>query len=81
MNAYALEANNTMDEKKRKEVMKKQLKIAENFRKVSNTFAFDIKKAEAESAKEKKEEDDNKLLIDDVDTGSGDDTSSTSALF
>lgn len=78
-NAYSIEANSTLDKDKQKEVMAKQLKYVERFRKVSNAFAIDVKKAEASADKEKKSDDETKMLIDDID---GIDTGSNgSALF
>lgn len=79
MNAYSIEANTTLDKDEQKKIMAKQLKYVDRFRKISNTFAIDVKKAEASSDKEKKSEDDTKMLIDDID---GLDTGSNgSALF
>ena len=79
MNAYSIEANTTLDKDEQKKIMAKQLKYVDRFRKISNTFSIDVKKAEASSDKEKKSEDDTKMLIDDID---GLDTGSNgSALF
>ena len=58
--------------------MAKQLKTVEHFRKISNAFAIEIKKAEVASVKEKRQDDETKMLIDDID---GLDSSSGSALF
>lgn len=77
-NAYSLESNTTLDEDERKKIMAKQLKTVERFRKISNTFAIDIKKAEAASTKEKLQDDESKMLIDDIDSI---DSGSGSALF
>lgn len=78
-NAYSIESNSTLDKDKQKEVMAKQLKYVERFRKVSNAFAIDVKKAEVSADKEKKSDDETKMLIDDID---GIDTGSNgSALF
>lgn len=77
-NAYALESNTTLNKTEQKKVMEKQLKTVEHFRKISNAFAIEIKKAEVSSAKEKRQDDETKMLIDDID---GLDSSSGSALF
>ena len=78
MNAYAVEANNSIDSDERKKIVAKQLKCVDKFRKVSNTFAIDIKKAEVMTDKEKKSDDETKMLIDDIESIDG---GSTSALF
>lgn len=77
-NAYSLESNSTLDVDEQKKIATKQLKTVERFRKISNTFAIDIKKAEASSTKEKLQDDESKMLIDDIDSI---DSSSGSALF
>lgn len=82
MNAYGLEYNDTLDEEKKKVVMAKQLETAEKFRKISNKFAFEMKKAEASVDKEKKFNDDTKLMtIDDLNDLDMDSGASGSALF
>lgn len=79
MNAYSVEANKSIHPDERKKIVAKQLKYVERFRKISNTFAFEIKKAEVAADKEKKNDDETKMLIDDID---GIDTkSNVSALF
>lgn len=79
VNAYAIEANSTLDKDEQKEIMAKQLKYVERFRKISNAFAIDVKKAEVAADKEKKSDDETKMLIDDIE---GIDTGSNgSALF
>ena len=79
INAYSVEKNDALTDTKKKEITAKQLKYVEKFRKISNTFAIDVKKAEASSDKEKKSDDESKMLIDDID---GIDTGSNgSALF
>lgn len=77
-NAYSLESNSTLDVNEQKKIKEKQLKTVDHFRKISNTFAIDIKKAEVASAKEKKQDDESKMLIDDIE---GLDSNSGSALF
>lgn len=49
MNTYNLELKSTTDKDKRDRVIKKQLRVAETFRKVSNFFMVDTKKAEKEA--------------------------------
>ena len=79
MNAYSIQANSTMDKDEQEKIVAKQLKYVDKFRKVSNTFAIDVKKAEVASDKEKKSDDETKMLIDDID---GFETGSNgSALF
>lgn len=79
MNTYSVEANKSIHPDERKKIVAKQLKYVERFRKISNTFAFEIKKAEVAADKEKKNDDETKMLIDDID---GIDTkSNVSALF
>ena len=78
-NAYSIEANSTLDKSEQKKIMAKQLNYVAKFRKISNAFAIDIKKAEVESDKSKKADDETKMLIDDID---GIDTGSNgSSLF
>lgn len=52
MNAYSLELHSTMDKEKRERVIKKQLKVAETFRKISNFFMVDAKTAEKQATKD-----------------------------
>ena len=78
MNAYAIEANTTLSPTERKKVMAKQLKYVEQFRKISNTVAIEMKKAEVASDKEKRSDDETKMLIDDI---GGIDPGNKSALF
>lgn len=79
MNAYSIEANNTLDKEQQKKIMAKQLKYVEKFKKLSNAFAIDVKKAEVSSDKEKKSDDETKMLINDID--GIDKSSNVSALF
>ena len=78
MNAYSIEANTTLSPTERKKVMAKQLKYVEQFRKISNSVAIEVKKAEVASDKEKKSDDETKMLIDDI---GGIDPGTKSALF
>ena len=78
-NAYSIESNKTLDRDEQEKIIAKQLKCVNSFRKISNTFAIDMKKAEISAEKEKKSDDETKMLIDDID---GIDTGSNgSALF
>ena len=52
MNAYSLELRSTMDKEKRDRVIKKQLRVADTFRKISNFFMVDAKKAEQQATKD-----------------------------
>ena len=77
MNAYSIEANSTLSATERKKVMAKQLKYVDQFRKLSNKFAIEMKKAEVSANKEKRADDETKMLIDDI----GGIDSGKSALF
>lgn len=66
MNAYSIEANSTLSKDEQQKVMAKQLKYVDAFRKISNKFAIDMKKAEVSSDKEKRNDDENKMLISDI---------------
>lgn len=82
MNAYNLEASSTLDEEQKKLVMARQLEKVEKFRKISNKFAFEMKKAEAAVDKEKRSNDETKLMtIDDLNDLDMDSGASGSALF
>ena len=52
MNAANVEANATIDAKKRKDIARRQAKIAENFRKVSNVIEVKSKTANSKAVKE-----------------------------
>lgn len=52
MNAYNIEAQNTRDEEEKQRIIKKQLKVAETFKKISNTIMVDAKKSENTATKE-----------------------------
>lgn len=65
MNAYNLASNATDDEKDIKEIQKKQLKIADTFKRISN--AIEVKKSKAEISTEKETKSfEKKLKINDV---------------
>ena len=74
INLYSLEQDNTIDETKKQDIIAKQKAQIELFRKLSNKFLVEMKKAEVKSAQEKKSES-KKMTIDDF--GS----SSSSVLF
>lgn len=74
INLYSLEQDNTIDETKKQGIIAKQKAQIELFRKLSNKFLVEMKKAEVKSAQEKKSES-KKMTIDDF--GS----SSSSVLF
>lgn len=52
MNAYNLESNQTMDQDQKEKIVKKQMTIANNFRKISNKFLVNIKESENKANKE-----------------------------
>lgn len=52
MNASNVEANTTLDPKKRKEIIKKQSAIAENFRKIANVVEVKTKEANTKAIKQ-----------------------------
>lgn len=62
INAYNVQNNITIDKNKKKEIYRKQTKIAAIFRSISNKFAVKMKKGEIEVEKEKKNNKTNKPL-------------------
>lgn len=52
MNAYNVEAQNARDEEEKKRIVKKQLKLVDTFRKISNTIMVDTKKSENVATKD-----------------------------
>jgi hypothetical protein len=52
MNAATVEHNTTIDSKKRKEIVQRQVKTAASFRKISNFFEVKFKEAETKAMKE-----------------------------
>ena len=52
MNAYNVENNNTVDQKKKEKIVANQLKISGFFRTMANKFAINSKKAEVEATRE-----------------------------
>lgn len=79
INTYALEANNELTKADKKEIIDRQLKYVNSFRKIANTISFDMRKAEVEADKEKKSDDAIKNQIDDI--GGIDFDANGSALF
>lgn len=75
MNAYNLASKSTDDSKDVQEIQKKQLKIAEKFKKISNTIAVKKNKAEISAEKETKSLE-KKLKINDIDVTDDSDTGS-----
>lgn len=74
MNAYNVENNSTVDEKKKEKIVANQLKISGFFRTMANKFAINSKKAEVEATREIEKQ--NKAIkIDELDTNN------VSALF
>lgn len=65
MNAANVEMNSTIDKNKRKEISRKQYKIASRFRKISNTVEVKLKDANTKATSELKASD-KKLKINDV---------------
>lgn len=66
MNAYNIENNLTREEKSRKEIASKQLKIADTFKKISNKIKVNTKTGESKSEKEIKSLDKEKYKSSDV---------------
>lgn len=52
MNAYSVQNNDTMKKTDREKIAKKQMKIVELFRKISNKVAIDTKKSEVKATKD-----------------------------
>lgn len=75
INIYNLQKDNTFNEKKKAEIIKKQMAQVEKFRKLSDKFAVQMKKAEVKAEQEKKEND-KKMTINDLGG-----RSSSSAIF
>lgn len=50
MNAYNVEANSTIDATERKEIAKKQMEIADNFRKIANKVQIDAKQSDVRAS-------------------------------
>lgn len=74
MNAYNVENNSTVDEKKKEKIVANQLKISGFFRTMANKFAINSKKAEVEATREIEKQ--NKAIkIDELDNNN------VSALF
>ena len=83
MNAYNLQHNNTLDPDEKSDIVEKQMKIAEGFRKVANKFTIDYKKAEVQATKDS-EKSGKKYKVDsnaDIVVEPDDDGSDNSILF
>lgn len=52
MNAYNLQSNSTLNKAEREKIVKKQMKIVELFRKISNKVAIDTKQCEVKATKD-----------------------------
>ena len=86
MNSEYVKNNPTMDSKSRKEISKKQDKIAQNFKKIGNALAVDVKTAERKAKAEIAKDKSTKYKITDVidskpDSLDVDDIPSGSSLF
>ena len=66
MNAYNIESNLSRNDKDKKEIAKKQKKIAEFFKKISNKIAVDVKTGSSKATKDIDKLDKQKYKIDDV---------------
>lgn len=80
-NANNLEYKANLDAKQRKEIYKRQSKIADRFRKISNTFAIKMKKAEISTDADMKKVGSTKYTYDDIMVSPGGSGSSGSSLF
>lgn len=79
MNAANVEANTTIDPKKRKDIAKRQSTIASHFRKISNTVEVKMKEANSKAIKELNQSN-QKLKIKDV-VDKMPDSADTTSLF
>ena len=79
MNAYAVQNNDTMKKADRERIAKKQMKIVELFRKISNKVAIDTKESEVKATKEIVKSKDDKVKTSDIMDSVPD--SASSALF
>ena len=66
MNVYNIESNLFRNDKDKKEIAKKQKKIAEFFKKISNKIAVDVKTGSSKATKDIDKLDKQKYKIDDV---------------
>ena len=83
MNAYNVEANSSIDSSKRKEIAKKQIGIAEKFRKISNAVQIDAKQSDVKASRDI-QSNKKKYKVDDVVNQDIDDdnpSNGTSSLF
>lgn len=79
MNAYAVQNNDTMKKNDRERIAKKQMKIVELFRKISNKVAIDTKESEVKATKEIVKSSNEKVKTSDIMDSVPD--SASSALF
>ena len=82
MNAYNVEANSSISAEERKEIVDKQMQIADKFRKISNTIQIDAKQSDVKATRDI-ESNKKKYKIDDIDDNIDDDNPSdgVSSLF
>lgn len=66
MNAYNIENNLTREDKNKKEIVKKQRKIADTFKKISNAFAIKTKTGDAKASKDMQKLDSERYKASDV---------------
>lgn len=67
MSAYNVENNRPdLSKEDRKKISTKQMKVAENFRKVANTIAIDVKESEVKATKDMAKESKKKYKVSDV---------------
>ena len=66
MNAYNIENNLTRNDKNKKEIVRKQRKIADTFKKIANTFAIKTKTGESKAEKDVAKLDKEKYKSSDV---------------
>jgi hypothetical protein len=66
INAYNIENNLSRDEKSKKQIANKQRKVAERFKKISNTFKVNLKTGEKKATDEINKLDKQKYKHDEV---------------
>lgn len=79
MNAYSVQNNDTMKKADRERIAKKQMKVVELFRKISNKVAIDTKESEVKATKEIVKSSNEKVKTSDIMDSVPD--SASSALF
>ena len=80
MNAEKVKERSTKTPEKREKIYKRQIKIAEKFRKISNFFAIKFKNSENKAQQMVKQDENNKYKIDDV-MNNETDSDSHSSIF